>query len=206
MYEINAIGQACPMPVILTKRALKEYPGQTIKISVDNEIATQNLSKMAEQLGMSVKIEETTEAAYTVYLFQNSTVEGNGMNRKAPEAAASSVASDGRIPYLVALHSDTIGQGSEELGRTLMRSFLFSLTEQEHLPEKILFYNGGAKLTAEGSPVLEDLKALEAEGVEILTCGICVEYYDFKDKLMVGAATNMYRIVELQSTYKTVCP
>ena len=84
------------------------------------------------------------------------------------------------------LNSDFIGNGSEELGRTLMKSFLFSLTEQEVLPDKVLCYNAGALLTTEGSPVLDDLKALEEDGVEVLTCGICGEFYGVKDKLAVG--------------------
>src|SRR5699024_2971975 len=104
------------------------------------------------------------------------------------------------------LHTDSIGSGNEELGRTLLKSFIFSLTEQEKLPAKMLFYNAGALLTVEDSPILDDLKALEEQGVEILTCGICVEFYGLKDKLAVGGITNMYRIVELESIYKTVMP
>ena len=108
--------------------------------------------------------------------------------------------------YVVVLNSDFIGNGSEELGRTLMKSFLFSLTEQEVLPDKVLCYNAGALLTTEGSSVLDDLKALEEDGVEVLTCGICGEFYGVKDKLAVGTFTNMYRIVEILRTAKTVSP
>ena len=91
-----------------------------------------------------------------------------------------------------------MGEGSEELGRILIKGFLFALTQQEHLPSTVLFYNGGAKLTTEGSASLEDLKTLEANGVEILTCGTCLDYYGLKDKLAVGGVTNMYVIVEKQ--------
>ncbi|NCB53227.1 MAG: sulfurtransferase-like selenium metabolism protein YedF, partial [Clostridia bacterium] len=108
--------------------------------------------------------------------------------------------------YVVVLNSDFIGNGSEELGRTLMKSFLFSLTEQDVLPDKVLCYNAGALLTTEGSAVLDDLKALEEDGVEVLTCGICGEFYGVKDKLAVGTFTNMYRIVEILRTAKTVSP
>ena len=91
-----------------------------------------------------------------------------------------------------------MGEGGEELGRILIKGFLFALTQQEHLPSTVLFYNGGAKLTTEGSASLEDLKTLEANGVEILTCGTCLDYYGLKDKLAVGGVTNMYVIVEKQ--------
>lgn len=60
----------------------------------------------------------------------------------------------------------------------------------------MLFYNGGAALTCEGSPMLGDLRALEAEGVEILTCGTCLNFYGLTERLAVGGVTNMYVIAE----------
>ena len=89
-----------------------------------------------------------------------------------------------------------MGRGSEELGRTLMKGFLFAVTQLPCLPEAMLFYTGGAKLTVEGSASLEDLKKLESQGVEILTCGTCLNFYGLTEKLAVGSATNMYAIVE----------
>ena len=195
------------MPVILTKRAMKEFPNEDIEILVDNEIATQNLKKMADQLGFETKVEKSSESYYIVQLIKGTT-DKNLVNQDV-EKETIFPKKENELqgqPYIVSIHSETIGNGSEELGSTLMKSFLFSLSEQEQLPEKILFYNGGAKLTAEGSPVLQDLQAMASDGVELLTCGICVEFFALEDKLMVGEATNMYRIVELQSNYKTVSP
>ena len=97
---------------------------------------------------------------------------------------------------MVAVDTDAMGRGSEELGRTLMKGFLFAVGQLPELPKTILFYNGGARLTTEGSDSLEDLKKLEAQGVEILTCGTCLNYYGLTDKLAVGSVTNMYTIVE----------
>ncbi|TNV70293.1 sulfurtransferase-like selenium metabolism protein YedF [Trichococcus shcherbakoviae] len=207
MKKIDAVGQACPMPVILTKRALKESNGEAILISVDNEIATQNLAKMAEQLKLSVQVEKINDSLYEVQLSDpNAGNEAHATGHTAlPEQAAETLKSSG-TNYVVVLNSDFIGNGSEELGRTLMKSFLFSLTEQEILPEKVLCYNAGALLTMEGSSVLDDLKALEEDGVEVLTCGICGEFYGVKDKLVVGTFTNMYRIVEIMRTAKIVSP
>ncbi len=195
------------MPVILTKRAMKEFPNEDIEILVDNEIATQNLKKMADQLGFETKVEKSSESYYIVQLIKGTTDKNlvNQVVEKETIFPKKENELQGQ-PYIVSIHSETIGNGSEELGLTLMKSFLFSLSEQEQLPEKILFYNGGAKLTAEGSPVLQDLQAMASDGVELLTCGICVEFFALEDKLMVGEATNMYRIVELQSNYKTVSP
>ena len=95
---------------------------------------------------------------------------------------------------MVVIASDRMGEGAEELGKTLLKAFVFSLTQQDKLPKTILLYNGGAYLTCEGSPMLEDLKALEAEGVEILTCGTCLNFYGLTEKLAVGGVTNMYVI------------
>ena len=97
---------------------------------------------------------------------------------------------------MVVLASDKMGEGAEELGKTLLKAFIFSLTQQDKLPKTILLYNGGAHLTCEGSPMLDDLKALEAEGVEILTCGTCLNFYGLTEKLAVGGVTNMYVIAE----------
>ena len=97
---------------------------------------------------------------------------------------------------MVAVNSNRMGTGNDELGAVLIKGFLFALTQQDELPSAILFYNGGATLTTEGSASLEDLKNLAAQGVEILTCGTCLNYYGLTDKLAVGEVTNMYSIVE----------
>jgi selenium metabolism protein YedF len=97
---------------------------------------------------------------------------------------------------VVVISADHMGEGDEELGKVLIKGFIYALTEQDVLPQTILFYNGGAKLTCEESPTLEDLKSLEAQGVEILTCGTCLNHYGLTDKLQVGSVTNMYVIAE----------
>ena len=89
-----------------------------------------------------------------------------------------------------------MGEGNDALGKVLIKGFLFAVSQLDTLPKKILFYNGGATLTCEGSDSLEDLKSMEVQGVEILTCGTCLDYYGLKEKLAVGSVTNMYVIVE----------
>ena len=97
---------------------------------------------------------------------------------------------------MVAIDTDAMGRGSDDLGRTLMKGFIYAVSQLETLPKTILFYNGGAKLTTEGSVLLEDLRSMEAQGVQILTCGTCLNFYGLADKLAVGSVTNMYVIVE----------
>ncbi|NYA62004.1 sulfurtransferase-like selenium metabolism protein YedF, partial [Lactobacillus salivarius] len=106
--------------------------------------------------------------------------------------------------YIVVINTDSVGHGDEKLGKILLKSFIYSLTGQDVLPEYILLYNGGVKLTVEDSDSFQDLKDLEEAGVKIMSCGICLDYYDLKDKISVGEVTNMFRIVELMRTANRV--
>ena len=190
MRNVDARGDACPLPVVKAKRAIAELNGAgEVEVLVDNEIAVQNLTKMAQQKGYTYSAEKRAEREYRV-LFT--------VGEAAPEtpAAPEACTPDARTDAVVAIASDKMGEGAEELGKTLLKAFVFSLTQQEKLPKTILFYNGGAHLTCEGSPMLEDLRALEAEGVEILTCGTCLNFYGLTEKLAVGGVTNMYVIAE----------
>jgi selenium metabolism protein YedF len=100
-----------------------------------------------------------------------------------------------------------MGHGNDELGKTLMKAFIFALTKQDQFPKTILLYNSGAFLSCEGSDSLEDLKLLEANGVEIMTCGTCLNFYELSEKLAVGSVTNMYDIVEkMQKASKIIKP
>ena len=193
MIQVNAIGDACPIPVVKTLNALKELGGAgTVQTLVDNEIAVQNLTRLAESKGCTIETEKRSEKEFCV------TITTAGAVAAAENEEISCTVPAEKKKTVVVVSADHMGEGSEELGRILIKGFLFALTQQEHLPSTVLFYNGGAKLTTEGSASLEDLKTLEANGVEILTCGTCLDYYGLKDKLAVGGVTNMYVTVEKQ--------
>lgn len=193
MIQVNAMGDACPIPVVKTKNAIRDLAGAgVVETLVDNEIAVQNLTKMANQKGYGVKSEKLGENQYKVTM----TV-GEGAQMSEEGEAEVCLAEPGqKRKIVVVVSSSQMGEGDEELGKTLMKGFIYALGQQEILPETILFYNGGAALSCEDSPALEDLKSLEAQGVEILTCGTCLDFYNLKDKLRVGDVTNMYVIVE----------
>lgn len=189
---VNAVGEQCPIPVVKAARALREMrPPGTLEVRVDNEIAVQNLTRMAAGHGLASRWERTGEREYAVFVEVTAPVDETPLEE--PELVCSPAAEGGLV---VAVDTDAMGHGSEELGRTLMKGFLFAVTQLPRLPETMLFYNGGAKLTVEGSASLEDLKNLESQGVEILTCGTCLNYYGLTERLAVGSATNMYAIVE----------
>lgn len=192
MIHVNALGDACPIPVVKTKNAIKQMPGGgQVCILVDNEIAVQNLTKMANQKGYGVKSEKLEEHKYQVIM----TV-GNGISEQEEAALPEVCIPDGRKNKVVVIASDKMGNGDDVLGALLMKGFIFALTQQDELPKTILLYNGGARLTCEDSPALEDFKSLEAQGVEILTCGTCLNHYGLSEKLKVGSVTNMYVIAE----------
>ena len=145
--------------------------------------AAQAGQSAGKQAGQSAK-EQAGQAALTQ------------AGQSAEEQARQICAMPARGPVVVAVGSAEMGNGDPRLGRILMKSFLYSLTQLEELPQTVLFFNGGVRMTTEGSESLEDLKALESQGVEILSCGTCLDFYGLKDKLLVGGITNMYVIAQ----------
>ena len=194
--KVDAMGDQCPIPVIKTKKALKEITETTlVEVHVDNEIAVQNLSKMAKQKNLEYKCEKLEEQHYIIKI--NAEGEGVSIQQKAPAENDKEICyPDRKSNTVVVLSSNQMGNGSEELGQILMKGFIFALTELDELPSTVLLYNSGVKLSTEGSNSIEDLKTLQAQGVEILSCGTCLNYYDLTEKLQVGDVTNMYFILE----------
>ncbi len=189
MITVNAMGDNCPIPVIKTKKAMQALTGpETIEVLVDNEIAVQNVTKMASASGGQVSSQKISDGEFKI------TVQMEGALSAEEEEAG--CMPDARDNTVVVVSSDRMGEGNDELGKVLIKGFIFAVTQLDTLPKTMLFYNGGATLTAEGSDSLEDLKSLEAQGVEIMTCGTCLDYYGLKEKLQVGTVTNMYSIVE----------
>ena len=189
---VNAIGDQCPIPVVKTMKAVAAMtePG-TLEVHVDSEVPVQNLIRFAADRGLSVASEKMDEKHFVVKMI----VTDPGATAAKNENAVTCIP-DQRGDLVIAVGSNCMGSGDDALGATLMKGYLYAVSQQEQLPKTILFYNGGAKLTVEGAVSVEDLKNMEAQGVEILTCGTCLDFYGLKEKLAVGGATNMYDIVE----------
>lgn len=204
--RLDERGKQCPMPVIDTKKGLEACSaGETVEVLVDHEIAVQNLRKMAVHKGLAFTCETLSQGEFLVRI-----TAGEPGNLKVQEEimAVSSLQEDFCQPdarrkgMVVVLSSNLMGQGDEALGKALMKGFVYALSQQDILPETVVMYNSGAFLSSEGSDNLEDLKELEAQGVEILTCGACVNHYGLEDKLKVGSVTNMYEIAERMTAAK----
>jgi len=205
MRYLDMIGKTCPIPVIETKKMLETSVEDGILITVDNKIAVNNIEKLANRLGVDFSFLEKAENRFEV------TVNATGMkledseNPTAPYVKPeNSVESDLPLDYVhyasssvVVISQDQMGGGSAELGKILMKGFIFSLSELQMPPTHVIFLNSGALLTAEGANTLDDLKKLEEKGSIILTCGTCSNYYKLSDKLAVGSITDMYRITEI---------
>lgn len=195
------MGDACPIPVVKTRAALLALGGAgSVETLVDNETAVENLKRLADSMRAAVTAEQCGAGEYRVVI----TRDGAAEPAAVPTVECVSCA---KSKTVVALSSDKMGGGDDELGAALMKAFVYALGQQETLPDTILCYNGGAKLTCEGAPSLEDLRAMAERGVEVLTCGTCLNFYGLTEKLAVGSVTNMYAIVEkLTSADRIVRP
>lgn len=106
--------------------------------------------------------------------------------------------------YIVVLGSDRLGDGNDELGRILMKSFVSNLIGQDQLPDEILLYNQGVQLLEEGSDLIEDFQTLVEKGSQLKACGTCLNFFELEDKIAVGEVTTMAHIIQSMRTYDRV--
>lgn len=199
---VDARGMACPLPVVNAKQAVEEMKaGEVLEVFVDNEIAVQNLTRFASYKGFEVTSEKNHEKEYAVTIHVG---ESKAKEEIVEDEEIECQLDTRKNGMVIVLSANVMGSGDEKLGKALMKAFVFAVTKQDVLPETILCYNTGAYLTCEDSDSLEDFRILEAEGVNIMTCGTCLDFYGIKDKLAVGSVTNMYDIVETMEKAKSI--
>lgn len=186
---VDARGMPCPQPVILTRNAMRDATEVTTLVSGRDQV--DNVRRLAERAGWRVTF-EPGEGGWVIHATKAPAASEPELT---PDVTACAPAAPPRQRALL-ISSDQIGRGEPELGAILMRSFLYSLREIEVRPQTVILLNAGVKLAVEGSPVLEDLRALEQVGVQILVCGTCVDYYQIRERLAVGGISNMYAIAE----------
>jgi selenium metabolism protein YedF len=181
-------GLKCPEPAIRTGRALRDT--EELYVLVDDEEAVQNISRGVKKRGFGLEVDEA-EGAFRLHITRDAEADMDNieleLSCELPGAAGGAV---------VFFPSDAVGNGDDELGRILTKSIIYSLLEVEPAPETMVFMNSGVKLAIEGSESLDDLKALNDRGVEILVCGTCLDYLGLKEKLAVGEVSNAYTISE----------
>lgn len=202
MSIVDALGKTCPQPVIMASKELDALliarrAEEAVEVLVDNMVAVENLKRLASSRARAVEVvEEEAGARWRIV------IGGGEPGEQAPTVAfepacdipAPAAQAAGKV---VAVGSEFMGRGDQELGAILMKGLIYAFANAERPPLKMVFFNGGARLTCEGSASLEDIKQLEERGCEILTCGTCLDFYGLKEQLAVGGVTNLYAISEL---------
>jgi selenium metabolism protein YedF len=190
MQTIDVKGKACPMPLIETKKALSETTaGEPLSILLDSATSARNVATFLTD--NNVEFEQTTagnEIEIRINANGKSLAEVDEKTWCAPEN------NDGS--YVVLMAKDRIGEGSDELGEALASAMINTLKAMKPLPQKIIFMNSGIHLVTNGSRVINDLKALEKQGVEMLVCGTCLDYFGKIDELAAGRVSNMLDILQ----------
>ncbi len=191
MRIIDARGKLCPQPVIMTKKEVDAGENE-ITVIVDNETSRENVLKFANKLQFLTVVEEKNDGIY-VYLNKEGM---NSCDISVENAIEDSISKGKPEKKGFVIGSDKLGKGSDDLGKILMKGFLYTLSETKPYPNFLIFLNSGVKLTTTGSESIEDLKKMENAGVKIVSCGTCLDFFEIKTKLEVGNISNMYDIVE----------
>jgi len=183
MNIIDCRNLSCPAPVVKTKKSLEETAGKPLRVLVESGAPRENVVRFAKGRGYDVT-EEVMADGYAITITP----------AEALPATVAALAQQGPTVLLVA--TDRLGTGPDELGQLLMKNFLIALLEVNEPPETIFFINSGVLLTAGGGEVTEPLTKLAASGVEIMSCGVCLDYFSLRENLAVGSVTNMFTIAE----------
>ena len=181
---IDAKGKNCPMPVIMAKKEI-DAGVKFFEVEVDNKIAVENLKKLANSQGFTTIISENNG---------NFKIDFSNGCEECEEVLAKV---EGKKPlgnWSIFVNKEIIGAGDDELGKSLMKMFIYTISEGDDLPKSILFMNGGVKVPTLNAQAIEHLKVLQDKGVELLVCGACLNFYELENKLEVGKISNMYDI------------
>ena len=182
---VDARGMACPRPLIMTKKALKESP-EGFAVLMDNATSRDNVRRFLDDNDIGYESAEDGDT-YRV------DVKGG---TPAGETELSHPDSESPKPgFVVSFPSDRMGDAPEELQRILIEAFCSTLPDIRPYPESVVFYASGVHLVLDDSPVLAALKRLEDEGVKMLICGKCLDFYRVKNRVSVGRISNMYDIL-----------
>lgn len=184
---VDCRGMSCPAPVITVKRALEEHPEAAFSVYLDEGAARENVTRFLKSKNL-LPIESPREDG--TFCLTLSASEARGEHTEQSLHPLSSA------PQIMVIASDQLGSGPADLGQLLLKNFIISLLDQTHLPDRILFLNTGIHLAIDGSEVLEALLTLEKRGVELFSCGLCLDYFGKKELLRAGVVTNMFSTVE----------
>jgi selenium metabolism protein YedF len=189
--KLDVRGKTCPQPVIETRKALDDKSVLKLTVLVDNEAAAENVARTGRSLGCEVKRKAETGNEISIVLTRSESAEPDKKENADKElegvcGAGSNVA--------VLISSGVFGSGDDELGRALLHAFIGTLKEVVPRPRTLMFVNGGAPLACKGSEFVKPIRELEKEGIEVLVCGTCLDWFHLEDKVEVGRISNMFDI------------
>ncbi len=203
MKEYDVRNLACPGPV-LKLRGLLEEGEREIQFWVADDLCRSNVTRFAASRKIETEVETNDDGTFHVTFHA-----GDGLS-EAPSGGEDLLTSDSPMaagPTVVQISASTMGSGDDELGALLMRSFVKTQADLEDPPDAMIFYNSGVELCCEGSLLLDDIRALEASGIEVIACGTCLNYFELGDKLAVGRVTDMLEIAgRLASAGRVIRP
>ncbi len=189
--NLDARGLTCPSPVLLVKDALEsDIPPQSLTVQVDNDAARENVSRFLQSRGFGVD----SAAAGSDWII-TATAAAGAANTPAPQPTPGRAPAAGARKIMVVVAATAMGRGDDVLGEKLLISYLNTLKEMGPDLWRLVFINGGVKLTVTGSPVLDELQVYEKNGLLILACGTCLEHFNLTAEKQVGQTTNMLDIV-----------
>lgn len=192
MIKLDYSQHQCPYPVIETRKQILANPGVVLEVRVGDEAGKDNVSRLAQKMGYQASANQRG-ASFILTLTPKNGVINQTSSSVSPTTAPASGAS------VVYCGSDRMGDGDDGFGRVLIKNFLMTLLEMDPPPSHILFVNSGINLTTEEGETLEALIKLNERGVDLASCGLCLDFYHRKEQLKIGRVTNMYEIVELQN-------
>lgn len=186
MRIVDTRGLLCPAPLIAVKKALKETgEGESLKILTDNKTSYNNLYRFLKDNNRNFQVTESG-GVWSLILTTNGETQVSDINEYSPHFE--------KGDFIVAVTSDKMGEGDENLGKLLLCNFIKALKDLDKLPRKIVFYNRGVLILTDDSGIIEDLRDLEQMGVELLLCATCVNYYHLEEKICAGILSDMYTI------------
>jgi selenium metabolism protein YedF len=194
MKTVDAKGKTCPIPLIMTKKAMAELvENESLEILLDNEISKKNVVHFLTEHKMKIHEEQTGDIFRLVVNKTGNIPEDTNVDEYCeiyPEALSN---------YVMTVKRNRMGDGADELGEILLKAAINTIPDMDLKPNKMIFFNSGILMTLKDSTVVESLKKLENIGIEILVCGTCLDYYQKKDELAVGRISNMYDILDSMS-------
>lgn len=202
---VDARGLTCPQPVLETKRVLDEGNANDFTVLVDNVTARENVARLARNQGCEVQTSDNGAGEFLLRIVRSD-------KREIPAAQEELLACPAPEPVtrdrlVVYVGNDAMGRGDDALGQKLMRGFLRTWIDADTKPWRIIFINSGVRLTTTDEEAAEAVSLLSEKGVEVLSCGTCLEHFGLVDKLRVGRVTNMFEVIEsLNAASKVISP